>query len=165
MGTAWALAGLIAEFAALGDRWPGCADQLTPQIRFGLQFAEGRYGLDARIEIERRRTELFEAMADLFDQADLVITPTNPDVTFAARGPLPDTFGGHPSDPANNGRLTIPANLYGKPAISVPAGSLGGLPVGVQVMAPHHQAPLLLDVALAIERDRPWPLVAPPGTP
>jgi len=165
MGTAWALAGLISEFAALGDRWPACADQLTPQIRSGLQFAEGRYGVEARIEIERRRTQLFEAMADLFDQTDLVITPTNPDAAFAASGPLPDTFGGLSSDLANNGRLTIPANLYGNPGISVPAGRLGGLPVGMQVMAPHHQEARLLDVGLAVERERPWPLVAPPPTP
>jgi len=161
MGTAWALAGLIAEFAALGDRWPACEDQLTPEIRFGLQFAHGRYGLDARIRLEQRRTELFEAMAAIFDTVDLVVAASNPDVAFAATGPLPDTFGGIASDPGNNGRLTIPSNIYGNPAISIPAGTLGGLPVGVQVLAPHHREALLLDVALLVERERPWPLVAP----
>lgn len=161
MGTAWSLAGLIAEFAALGDRWPACEDELTPQIRHGLRFAHGRYGLDARIRLEQRRTELFEAMADLFDRCDLVVTASNPDVPFAAEGPLPSVFGGIESDPGNNGRLTIPANVYGNPGISVPAGTVGGLPVGVQVMAPHHAEALLLDVALTVERERPWPLVAP----
>jgi len=160
MGTAWALAGLVSEFAALGDRWPACEDQLTPQIRHGLRFAHGRYGLEARIMVERRRTELFEAMADLFDEVDLVVTATNPDVAFAATGPLPDTFGGKAADAGNNGRLTIPANLYGNPGISIPAGSVGGLPVGIQVMAPHHQEARLLDVALLVERERPWPLVS-----
>ncbi|HUF33794.1 MAG TPA: amidase [Acidimicrobiales bacterium] len=164
MGTAWALAGLLAEFAALGDRWPDCEDQLTPQIRHGLRFAHDRYGIDARILLEQRRTELFEAMAGLFDDVDLVVTPTNPDVAFAAEGPLPDTFGGIKSEPGNNGRLTIPGNIYGNPGISIPAGTVGGLPVGVQVMAPHHQEAVLLDVALAVERERPWPLVAP-GSP
>ena len=161
MGTAWSLAGLIAEFAALGDRWPACEDELTPQIRHGLRFAHGRYGLAARIRLEQRRTELFEAMADLFAAADLVVCATNPDVAFAATGPLPDTFGGIESDAGNNGRLTIPANIYGNPGISIPAGTVGGLPVGVQVMAPHHAEAQLLEVALAVERDRPWPLVAP----
>lgn len=161
MGTAWALAGLIAEFAALGDRWPSCEDQLTPQIRHGLRFAHGRYGLDARIMLEQRRTELFEAMAAIFDSVDVVVTATNPDVAFAATGPLPDTFGGIESDPGNNGKLTIPANIYGSPAISIPAGTIGGLPVGVQLLAPHHQEARLLDIALVVERERPWPLVAP----
>jgi aspartyl-tRNA(Asn)/glutamyl-tRNA(Gln) amidotransferase subunit A len=161
MGTAWALAGLVSEFAALGDRWPACEHELTPEVRAGLRFADGRYGLDARIRLEKRRTELVEAMATLFDTVDLVVCATNPDVAFDADGPLPDTFGGIASDLGNNGRLTIPSNIYGNPAISIPAGTIGGLPVGVQVLAPHHREDLLLDVALLVERERPWPLLAP----
>jgi aspartyl-tRNA(Asn)/glutamyl-tRNA(Gln) amidotransferase subunit A len=164
MGTAWSLAGLIAEFASLGERWPACEGELTPEIRHGMRFAEGRYGIPARIRLEQRRTELFEAMAGLFDEVDLVVCATNPDVAFAAEGPLPDTFGGLESTAANNGKLTIPGNIYGNPGISIPAGDVGGLPVGVQVMARHHAEALLLDVALAVERERPWPLVAP-GSP
>lgn len=164
MGTAWSLAGLIAEFAALGERWPACEDELTPEIRYGMRFAEGRYGITARIRLEQRRTELFEAMAGLFDEVDLVVCATNPDVAFAAEGPLPDTFGGLESTAANNGKLTIPGNIYGNPGISIPAGDVAGLPVAVQVMARHHAEALLLDIALAVERERPWPLVAP-GSP
>lgn len=100
-------------------------------------------------------------MAGLFDEVDLVVCAANPDVAFAFEGPLPDTFGGIESTPANNGKLTIPANIYGNSGISIPAGDVGGLPVGVQVMARHHDEALLLDVALAVERERPWPLVAP----
>ena len=164
MGTAWSLAGLIAEFASLGERWPACEDDLTPEIKHGMRFAEGRYGIPARIRLESRRTELFEAMAGLFDEVDLVVCATNPDVAFAAEGPLPDTFGGLESTAGNNGKLTIPGNIYGNPGISIPGGTVGGLPVGVQVMGRHHAEALLLDVALSVERERPWPLVAP-GSP
>ena len=59
------------------------------------------------------------------------------------------------------GALTIIANIYGNPAVSIPAGTVDGLPVGMQVLAPHHHDELLFDVALAVERNRPWPLVAP----
>jgi aspartyl-tRNA(Asn)/glutamyl-tRNA(Gln) amidotransferase subunit A len=165
MGTAWSLAGLIAEFASLGDRWPDCEDQLTPEIRYGMRFAEGRYGIAARIRLEQRRSELFEAMAGLFEEVDLVVCASNPDVAFAAEGPLPSTFGGIESTAGNNGKLTIPGNIYGNPGISIPGGTVGGLPVGVQVMAPHHAEALLLDVALTVERERPWPLVAPAPAP
>ena len=59
------------------------------------------------------------------------------------------------------GALTMPANLSGNPAISIPAGDVDGLPVGMQVIGRHHQDALLLDLALHVERTRSWPLVAP----
>jgi aspartyl-tRNA(Asn)/glutamyl-tRNA(Gln) amidotransferase subunit A len=58
------------------------------------------------------------------------------------------------------GALTIISNIYGNPAVSIPAGFVDGLPVGMQVLARHHADALLFDVALAAERARPWPLVA-----
>ncbi len=64
-------------------------------------------------------------------------------------------------DLVNMGALTIIANIYGNPAVSIPAGTVDGLPVGMQVLAPHHRDEVLFDVALAVERERPWPLVAP----
>ncbi len=64
-------------------------------------------------------------------------------------------------DLVNMGALTIISNIYGNPAVSVPAGTVDGLPVGMQVLAPHHRDELLFDVALAVERERPWPMVAP----
>jgi aspartyl-tRNA(Asn)/glutamyl-tRNA(Gln) amidotransferase subunit A len=53
------------------------------------------------------------------------------------------------------------SNLYGNPAVSIPSGDVDGLPVGLQVLARHHEDALLFDIALAAERVAPWPLVAP----
>ncbi len=61
----------------------------------------------------------------------------------------------------NMGGLTIVSNIYGNPAVSIPAGTVEGLPVGMQVLSRHHADDLLFDVALAVERTRPWPLSAP----
>jgi aspartyl-tRNA(Asn)/glutamyl-tRNA(Gln) amidotransferase subunit A len=58
------------------------------------------------------------------------------------------------------GGLTMISNLNGNPAVSIPAGNVSGLPVGMQVLARHHADSLLFDVALAAERNSPWPLVA-----
>lgn len=76
-----------------------------------------------------------------------------PRLLAAASARLPDMV--------NMGALTIIANIYGNPAVSIPAGTIDGLPIGMQVLAPHHADSLLFDVALAAERHRPWPMVAP----
>jgi aspartyl-tRNA(Asn)/glutamyl-tRNA(Gln) amidotransferase subunit A len=64
-------------------------------------------------------------------------------------------------DVVSMGALTMVSNIYGNPAVSIPAGTVDGLPVGMQVLATHHADALLFDVALAAERTMPWPLVAP----
>ena len=91
MGGAWSISGMISIAAQLADKWPDCADDLTPEMRFGLEATAGKYDATARARIERRRTEVNEAMARIFDPADgvdFVITATNPDVAFDAEGPL-----------------------------------------------------------------------------
>jgi aspartyl-tRNA(Asn)/glutamyl-tRNA(Gln) amidotransferase subunit A len=164
MGAAWSISGMISIFTELGDAWPGCADVLTPEMRGGLEVAPQRYGIEARAKIEHRRMELNQRMAEIFDPAqgaDFVITASNPDVAFDAEGPLPKSFGGVHAGAGNNGKLTFPANLHGNAAISIPAGSLDGLPIGLQVVGRHFSEQALPDVALTMERTRPWPLVAP----
>jgi aspartyl-tRNA(Asn)/glutamyl-tRNA(Gln) amidotransferase subunit A len=59
------------------------------------------------------------------------------------------------------GGLTIISNIYGNPAVSIPAGTVNGLPVGMQVLARHHRDAELFDVGLLAEREMGWPKVAP----
>ena len=160
MGAAWSISGMIEIRAALGDMWPACADDLTPEMRAGLQLTEGRYGEAERTKIEARRAAVNLRMSQIFDEVDLVITATNPDIAFPAEGPLPNTFGGIKAGAGNNGLLTFPCNLHGNPGISVPAGFVDGLPVGLQIIGPHFSEQILLELALRLERERPWPLVA-----
>ena len=160
MGAAWSISGGISTYAQLAEFWPDCKDVLTPEIRGSMRITQERYGLDERIKIEQRRMELNERMAAIFTGVDLVITASNPDVAFAAAGPLPKEFGGISAGAANNGLLTFPANMHGNPAVSIPAGFVDGLPVGLQVVGRHHTEQQLLDLALVVEQTEPWPLTA-----
>lgn len=75
---------------------------------------------------------------------------------------MPNRVGEVPISPYNAGALTIPANISGFPAISIPAGlSESGLPIGLQAIARRHEDALLLDLAYAMEKAQPWPLAAP----
>lgn len=66
-------------------------------------------------------------------------------------------------DLVSMGALTIPANITGNPAVSVPVNQVDGLPIGMQIIGRHHEDALLFDLARIVERERPWPLVAPGG--
>jgi aspartyl-tRNA(Asn)/glutamyl-tRNA(Gln) amidotransferase subunit A len=91
---------------------------------------------------------------------DFIFSATNPDVAFPAETTLHLEVAGQPVGPENNGALTIPYNIVGNPSLSVPIGQLDGLPVGMQIASRHHDDALVLDLGLALERSRPWPLVA-----
>ena len=160
MGAAWSISGMISIASELGDMWPACADDLTPEMRMGLQLTEGRYNATERAKIESRRAAVNLRMSQIFEEVDLVITASNPDVAFIAEGPLPNEFGGIKAGAGNNGLLTFPCNLHGNPGISVPAGMVDGLPVGLQIIGPHFSEQVLLELASILERERPWPLVA-----
>jgi aspartyl-tRNA(Asn)/glutamyl-tRNA(Gln) amidotransferase subunit A len=160
-GLAWARSGLPSLLADLNPYWPDCKEDLTLEIRFAMEAAP-QYRAWHGAEVENFRIEMNEAMADLFEQVDIVLCATSPMEPFAAEGPMPYSVGEVSVSPYNAGALTIPANLSGYPAISIPAGlSESGLPIGLQAYARRHEDALLLDLALVMERVKPWPLVAP----
>ncbi|HEY3141609.1 MAG TPA: amidase [Acidimicrobiales bacterium] len=161
LGFEWAMSNMAQLRRELGDRWPACKDDLTVHMAFGVELASQTYNLDMAGQVEAQRTEANERMADLFDEVDFVFCATNPDVAFPAEVGMNTRVGAEKVGPENNGALTIPANIVGNPAISVPVAPVDGLPVGLQIMGRHHEDALLLELALNVERNCPWPLVAP----
>jgi aspartyl-tRNA(Asn)/glutamyl-tRNA(Gln) amidotransferase subunit A len=168
-GLEWALSNLVGLVEELGGRYPACNDDLTPEIQIGMNLASHHYSVQSAGHADAFRIALNEQMADLFQQADVVFAATNPDIAFDAAGPMPTVVGdvdlittyGFDRAIGNNGALTIPANLSGHPAVSIPVGTIDGVPVGMQIIGRHHEEQLLLDLALRAERERPWPRVAP----
>jgi len=203
MGGEWMIGNISSLYGEIEHLWPGCASELTDEIRVGIQLAENLFNMRVAAAAEMIRRKANDAMAKIFGQVDLVLTSSNPGPAFpAADGMSSDarTFidyargnvvvqkafagalkgvraisGLAPGTPRrllalgtrgspellDMGALTMPANLTGNPAVSVPVGAVDGLPVGMQVIGRHHADALLFDIALAVERERPWPLVAP----
>jgi aspartyl-tRNA(Asn)/glutamyl-tRNA(Gln) amidotransferase subunit A len=86
--------------------------------------------------------------AAAYAHCDVLLTPASPSVAFPFGDKTADPFAMYLCD-----TYTIPANLTGDPAMSVPFGSgVDGLPVGVQVIAPALGEPVMLQVAAELER-------------
>ncbi|MEU4220152.1 Asp-tRNA(Asn)/Glu-tRNA(Gln) amidotransferase subunit GatA [Actinoplanes sp. NPDC026623] len=97
-------------------------------------------------QAQKVRTLITRDFTTAFERVDALISPTTPFVAFP--------FGSRTSDPYQMylaDLYTIPTNLYGGPAISVPCGLSEGLPVGFQVMAPTMADDRMYRVAAALE--------------
>jgi aspartyl-tRNA(Asn)/glutamyl-tRNA(Gln) amidotransferase subunit A len=138
---------------------------LTREAGFGPEVKRriilGTYALSAGYydayygQAQKVRTLITQDFNAAFEQADVLVSPTTPFVAFP--------FGSRTSDPYQMylaDLYTIPSNLYGGPAISVPAGLSEGLPVGLQVMAPTMADDRMYRVAAALETAIP-PLTPP----
>src|SRR5688500_13253731 len=135
------------------DMWPAVADDLTRYSRDTLEQTKD-YPLSKFARAVRRREQLTLDVAALFDEVDVVLTPTTAVPAFAAEGPPP---GGAMATP-----FTMLANLCWNPSISVPAGTTSdGLPVGLQITAARHRDELPLRLARIWEQASPWPRHAP----
>jgi aspartyl-tRNA(Asn)/glutamyl-tRNA(Gln) amidotransferase subunit A len=107
------------------------------------------------------RDAVVQALAEVFEQVDLLLLPTTAVPAFAAEGPMPTEVAGRTLSPIAVVAQTYVFNLSGHPAVSVPAGMLGGAPVGLQIVGRRHEDLRVLAVAAAFERLRPWQMLAP----
>src|SRR4051794_18674483 len=99
-------------------------------------------------QAQRVRTLIIRDFAAAYDRFDVLLSPTAPSTAFPLGAKTDNPLTMYMSDVC-----TIPSNLAGHPAISVPFGAGNdGLPVGVQVLAPALQEPLMFRVAASLER-------------
>lgn len=140
--------------------WPERADELDIVARFGYQTSKS-LTMPVVSRFLRGRRQLDAEMAALFDDVDVLLTPTTATPAFDAVGPIPDTIAGQSIFPPMAVPFTMHANLCWNPAASVPAGrTREGLPVGLQITARRHRDDLVLRLARLFEQARPWPRVA-----
>ena len=108
------------------------------------------------LKAQKMRTLLQADFAAAFRVADAIVTPTVPTVAPLIGRTFERLEGLDMPARGMINRLTVPANLTGMPAASVPCGFTDGLPVGLQVMGPAFSDPLVLRVARAYEWATDW---------
>ncbi len=98
------------------------------------------------------RAQIRRSLAELFDRLDVLAWPTVPAVAPPLEDPTIELPTGTTSADAANARQGVLANLTGVPAVSLPVGLDGGLPIGLQLLGGWGSDALLLDAAEALER-------------
>jgi aspartyl-tRNA(Asn)/glutamyl-tRNA(Gln) amidotransferase subunit A len=117
----------------------------------------GSFSTREQVDAQELRTDLNRMTGELFAHYDLLLTPTMPTEAFAAQGPPPTEIDGRSIPLLGAVAFTYPWNMSGHPAASVPAGfTVGGLPVGLQIIGPRHRDDLVLQASYAYEQMRPW---------
>ena len=110
---------------------------------------------------EQQRQDVFHRFRELFDQYDVLLTPAAPVRPYPVEMNFPDEINGRKFE--NYVDWIAPAfliTLVSLPAGSVPAGlTRDGLPVGLQIVAPRFEEPLILSLAKIVQEANPigWP--------
>ena len=137
------------DVAAMNEatRTAGFGAEVKRRIMLGTYALSAGYYDAYYGQAQRVRTLVVEAFARAYADHDVLLGATAPTTAFAIGSKADDPLAMYLSD-----LFTIPSNLAGHPAISVPFGTGDdGLPVGVQVLAPALAEPLLFAVAAALE--------------
>lgn len=133
----------------------GHEDKLSPPIRRRLKWPQPTMAeyLDATQDLDRFR----HAVTLYFDKYDVLLCPTGP-VTAHPHDSIEIDIGGEKMPGRHALQATIPFDLTGSPAISVPfSWSDEGLPIGVQLAGRHFEETTLLRVAATLESTRDDP--------
>jgi aspartyl-tRNA(Asn)/glutamyl-tRNA(Gln) amidotransferase subunit A len=108
--------------------------------------------LPTYVEARRKMTVARNTVSEVFDQADLLVTPT----TMAMPDKVADAIARAPSE-LRLIRNTVPFNSYGIPTISVPCGfTRAGLPIGLQITGPRLGEARVFALARAYEQATEW---------
>ncbi|MEV0671074.1 amidase family protein [Mycobacterium sp. NPDC050441] len=147
-GTAYRTLSSSDVYSQVRDAPPGRAVHSTLR---GYLDAAARVDADALADAHEVRARLVAATAEAFEDFDLLLTPATQVPAFPAAGPMPTEIAGRSVDHWGALAVTFPFNLTGQPAISVPAGTVGGAPIGLQIVGRRHADALVLAAAALVE--------------
>ncbi|HXC58660.1 MAG TPA: amidase family protein, partial [Steroidobacteraceae bacterium] len=138
------------------SRAEGFGDEVKRRIMTGTYVLSAGYYDAYHLKAQKVRALITDEFRSAFQDVDLLLSPTSPTTAFG--------LGDQTSDPITmylNDIYTIGANLAGLPALSMPCGFAGELPVGVQLIGPHFGEARLLNAAHQYQQATDWHLKTP----
>ncbi len=139
-------------------RESGFGTEVKRRIMIGTFVLSAGYSDAFYGQANRVRAMLREEFDQVFDQVDVLLTPTSPTTAFP--------FGARTADPLTMylaDLLTVPANLANIPAMSLPGGFANGLPVGIQLLAREWDEASIFRAGHAYQQATNWHIQSPPN--
>ena len=139
-------------------RAAGFGPEVKRRIMLGTYALSAGYYDAYYLKAQKVRTLIRRDFARVFEQADVIVTPTAPTTAFRLGEKLADPLQMYLSD-----IFTISVNLAGLPGIVVPCGvDDAGLPIGLQIVGPPFGEEVVLRTARAYEAATEWHTRRPP---
>jgi len=129
----------------------GFGDEVKRRIMLGTYALSAGYYDAYYLKAQKVRTLIRREFDQAFEKYDALVTPTSPTVPFKIGEKLDDPVQMYLSDVC-----TLPINIAGVPAVSIPAGFGNGLPIGMQIIGKPFGEETILKVAHAYEQATEW---------
>ncbi|SEI37538.1 aspartyl/glutamyl-tRNA(Asn/Gln) amidotransferase subunit A [Azotobacter beijerinckii] len=140
------------------SRGEGFGAEVKRRIMVGTYALSAGYYDAYYLKAQKIRRLIRSDFIGAFQEVDLILGPTTPNPAWKLGEKSSDPIAAYLED-----IYTITANLAGIPGLSMPAGFVDGLPVGVQLLAPYFQEGRLLNVAHQYQQATDWHQRAPEG--
>ncbi len=138
-------------------RGEGFGAEAKRRIILGTYTLSSGYYDAYYLKAQKVRNLIKQDFEDAFSRCDIILTPTSPETAWPKGLKTKDPLSMYLSD-----IFTIPANLAGIPALSLPCGyDSNGLPIGLQFMAKHFDEEALIRAAYTYEQNAGWQKVRP----
>ena len=133
------------------SRGEGFGDEVKRRILIGTYALSAGYYDAYYIKAQKLRRLISDDFKKAFEQCDVIMGPTSPNVAFNMGEKSDDPVSMYLSD-----IYTIAVNLAGLPGMSIPAGFADNMPVGLQIIGNYFEESRLLNVAHAYQQNTDW---------
>lgn len=130
----------------LKSRAAGFGPEVKRRIMLGTYTLSAGYFEAYYKKAQKVRTKVIEDFNKAFEKFDLLVTPTTPTCAFKLGEKMQDPLAMYMSD-----ILTVPINIAGLPALSLPCGFVGKLPVGLQIIGNYYNEKRVLEAGWGLE--------------